>query len=141
MIDRSAGMPLAAARSLLVDKEGTIPEGHSDANRITVRTRTDDQGRAVVEIADTGQGMSSDVQARVFDPFFTTKDVGEGTGLGLAICHGIVTGLGGQIAIDSAVGQGTVVRVVLPAHREPVVPGAVEPPGEPVPPARDGAAG
>jgi CheY-like chemotaxis protein len=51
----------------------------------------------------------------VFDPFFTTKGVGEGTGLGLSICHGIVSGLGGQISIDSAPGRGTVVRVVLPA--------------------------
>jgi CheY-like chemotaxis protein/two-component sensor histidine kinase len=102
--------------NLLVNASHAIPEGHSDENRITVRTRTDDQGRAVVEVADTGQGMPPEVQARVFDPFFTTKNVGEGTGLGLSICHGIITGLGGQISVESAPGRGTVVRVVLPAH-------------------------
>jgi PAS domain S-box-containing protein len=101
--------------NLLVNAAHAIPEGRSDEHRITVRTRTDDQGRAVVEIADTGVGMTPEVQARVFDPFFTTKDVGGGTGLGLSICHGIVTGLGGQIAIDSAPARGTTVRVVLPA--------------------------
>jgi PAS domain S-box-containing protein len=110
--------------NLLVNAAHAIPEGHSDDNRITVRTRRDDQGRAVVEIEDTGAGMPPEVQARVFDPFFTTKGVGVGTGLGLSICHGIISGLGGQIAIESAPVRGTVVRVVLPAAIgviEPVV--------------------
>jgi PAS domain S-box-containing protein len=100
--------------NLLVNAAHAIPEGHSDDNRITVRTRTDVQGRAVIEVEDTGEGMPPEVQARVFDPFFTTKDVGVGTGLGLSICHGIVSGLGGQIAIESAPDHGTVVRVILP---------------------------
>jgi PAS domain S-box-containing protein len=108
--------------NLLVNAAHAIPEGHTDANRITVRTRTDDRGRAVVEIEDTGRGMAADVQARAFDPFFTTKDVGEGTGLGLSICHGIVTGLGGQLSLESAPGKGTVVRVVLPGHVEAPAP-------------------
>jgi len=107
--------------NLLINAAHAIPEGHTDANRITVRTRTDDRGRAVVEIADSGRGMAPDVVARIFDPFFTTKEVGEGTGLGLSICHGIVTGLGGQISADSAPGAGTVMRVVLPPHRAAVV--------------------
>jgi PAS domain S-box-containing protein len=120
--------------NLLVNAAHAIPEGRSDANRITVRTRTDAQGRAVIEVEDTGKGISPELQARVFDPFFTTKDVGEGTGLGLSICHGIVSGLGGQISIESpsaggaragggagpAGGPGTVVRVVLPPAVQPV---------------------
>jgi CheY-like chemotaxis protein len=100
--------------NLLVNAAHAIPEGRSDDNRITVRTRTDEAGRAVIEVADTGQGMPPEVLARVFDPFFTTKDVGEGTGLGLSICHGIISGLGGQISIDSTPGVGTVFRIVLP---------------------------
>jgi PAS domain S-box-containing protein len=108
--------------NLLVNAAHAIPEGHSDDNRITVRTRTDDRGRAVVEVADTGKGMAPEVQARVFDPFFTTKDIGEGTGLGLSICHGIISGLGGQISMDSTAGHGTVVRVVLPPWVEDKLP-------------------
>ncbi|HET7503656.1 MAG TPA: two-component regulator propeller domain-containing protein [Kofleriaceae bacterium] len=104
--------------NLLINAAHAIPEGKTDANRITVRTRTDDQGRAVIEIQDTGQGMAPEVQARAFDPFFTTKEVGEGTGLGLSICHGIISGLGGQIAIESARGRGSLVRVILPPARE-----------------------
>ena len=108
--------------NLLVNAAHAIPQGRSDKNRITVRTRRDDEGRAVIEIEDTGKGMTPEVQARVFDPFFTTKGVGEGTGLGLSICHGIVIGLGGQISIESAPGRGTVVRVVLPASTEEAAP-------------------
>jgi len=63
----------------------------------------------------------------MFDPFFTTKGIGEGTGLGLSICHGIISGLGGQISIENLSvtpgGQsGTVVRVVLPAAVPPASP-------------------
>ncbi|HET7501259.1 MAG TPA: ATP-binding protein, partial [Kofleriaceae bacterium] len=102
--------------NLLVNAAHAIPEGRFDRNRITVRTRTDEQGLAVVEIEDTGKGIAPELVSRVFDPFFTTKDVGEGTGLGLSICHGIVSGLGGQISIDSVPGRGTTFRVVLPPH-------------------------
>jgi PAS domain S-box-containing protein len=107
--------------NLMINAAHAIPEGRSAHNRITVRTLTDPQGRAVVEIEDTGKGIAPEVQSRVFDPFFTTKDVGEGTGLGLSICHGIISGLGGQITIESAPERGTVVRVVLPAAPEAVV--------------------
>src|SRR4029077_1917362 len=104
--------------NLLVNAAHAIPAGRSDDNRITVRTHTDEHGRAVVEIEDTGQGMPPEIQARVFDPFYTTKEVGEGTGLGLSICHGIISGLGGQISIDSTPGRGTTMRVVLLAARD-----------------------
>jgi PAS domain S-box-containing protein len=116
--------------NLLINAAHAIPEGRSDANRITVRTRTDDHGRAVVEVEDTGRGIAAELQSRVFDPFFTTKDIGEGTGLGLSICHGIISGLGGQISIESAPERGTLVRVVLPpqlgaaAPAPPAVPDA-----------------
>jgi len=116
--------------NLIVNAAHAIPEGRSDDNRITVRTFGDAQGLAVVEVEDTGGGMSQAVQARVFDPFFTTKEVGRGTGLGLSICHGIVNALGGRIAIESSEGRGTLVRVVLPpaAVAEVAAPPPVESP-------------
>jgi PAS domain S-box-containing protein len=121
--------------NLIMNAVHAIPPGRRDANCITVRTRADDDGGAVIEVQDTGGGIPPDVLARVFDPFFTTKDVGAGTGLGLSICHGIVIGLGGQIAIESTVGVGTTVRVSLPPGVADVVPS----PG-PVQPAAVGAA-
>ncbi len=69
---------------------------------------------ARLSVRDTGTGMPPDVQARVFEPFFTTKSAGRGTGLGLAIVHGIVAQHQGSIEIDSVVGRGTAVAVVLP---------------------------
>ncbi len=80
-----------------------------------------------VTITDNGRGIPADAVDRLFDPFFTTKPVGEGTGLGLAICAGIVRGAGGRIEVDSEAGEGTTMRVFLPAAKE----AAVERPAEP----------
>ncbi|HEV3162569.1 MAG TPA: PAS domain S-box protein [Isosphaeraceae bacterium] len=68
----------------------------------------------IIEIADNGPGIEPDQMTRLFDPFFTTKPVGEGTGLGLAISHGIVSGHGGRIDVESRPGAGACFRVLLP---------------------------
>ena len=67
-------------------------------------------------IADSGHGIPDENLRRIFDPFFTTREVGEGTGLGLSICYGIVRDHGGQITVESRVGQGTTFKVLLPAR-------------------------
>ncbi len=82
-------------------------------NRITIRL-SEVGGFQVFEIEDNGVGIEPDALARIFDPFYTTKPVGEGTGLGLAISHGIITGHGGSIQVESRAGQGTTFRVLLP---------------------------
>lgn len=66
-------------------------------------------------VTDNGPGIDAVTQARIFDPFFTTKDAGKGTGLGLSVVHGIVLGIGGHIAVDSAVGRGARFTIHLPA--------------------------
>jgi two-component system cell cycle sensor histidine kinase/response regulator CckA len=70
----------------------------------------------LIEIEDSGCGISMDIIDRIFEPFFSTKAVGSGTGLGLSTVYGIVKQTGGFIFVDSAVSKGTNFRIFLPRH-------------------------
>jgi two-component system cell cycle sensor histidine kinase/response regulator CckA len=77
--------------------------------------RSDESRRyVVIDVADTGVGMSAEVAARLFEPFFTTKEQGKGTGLGLATAYSLVHEAGGWMDIETAEGHGTTFRVHLP---------------------------
>ena len=85
-----------------------------------------------ISIADTGHGMSPEVQARAFEPFFTTKDISKGSGLGLPQVYGFAQQSAGRVAIASEVGTGTTVTLLLPRSlRDPVATKAVEAADEP----------
>jgi two-component system, NtrC family, sensor histidine kinase HydH len=79
------------------------------------------EGHAVVEVTDTGEGISSEARGMIFQPFFTTKPTG--TGLGLVIVKKIMDLHGGQIEIDSRPGCGTSVRLMIPAAAPKASPG------------------
>jgi PAS domain S-box-containing protein len=72
-----------------------------------------------ITVADTGIGIAKDVIAKIFDPFFTTKPMGKGTGLGLSQVHGFVHQAGGTVKVESELGKGTCITMLLPrANRE-----------------------
>jgi signal transduction histidine kinase len=77
-----------------------------------------DKGDVVIQITDTGTGMTEEVKKRVFEPFFTTKKVGAGTGLGLFIAYGIIKDHNGTISVDSTFGKGTTFTIRLPVKKE-----------------------
>jgi histidine kinase len=99
------------ARDAVVQKrqQGEAP----GRQEIKIRTYQAD-GRVIVEVVDTGMGMSTAVQEHIFEPFYTTKETGKGTGLGLSIIYGIVKDYGGEIQVDSREGAGTTFRLSFP---------------------------
>ncbi|MGE0260578.1 MAG: ATP-binding protein [Alphaproteobacteria bacterium] len=110
-----------AILNLALNARDAMPEG----GRLTIATASDaeaaDDGSAangafaMIELSDTGSGISPEIRERVFEPFFTTKQQGRGTGLGLAQVAGFAKEAGGFCRLDSEVGAGTTVRLYLPA--------------------------
>lgn len=116
--------------NLLVNAAHAIERGTPDDNEIRIGIRATSGDRVVVEISDTGTGISKANLERIFDPFFTTKPTGLGTGLGLAICKGIIAELDGDISVESEPGVGSTFRVTLPVVSDPAL---VDARPEPVP--------
>ncbi|MFQ5780689.1 MAG: sensor histidine kinase, partial [Nitrospiria bacterium] len=105
------------APSGLAGGGGTVAPPMMNKGKVWVRTYLQD-GHIVVEVEDTGNGISSEHLNKIFDPFFTTKPVGKGSGLGLSISYGIIKKHGGRIEVESKVGKGTKIQVLLP-YQEP----------------------
>jgi signal transduction histidine kinase/ActR/RegA family two-component response regulator len=112
----NAGHAMAAGKGILTIEiaEQTIPDDVFDNERQPLLP-----GRYVlIEVGDTGQGMTPDVRARIFDPYFTTKKPGHGTGMGLAVTHGIVKSHNGTITVESEPGEGSRFTICLPTIKE-----------------------
>jgi len=87
--------------------------------KITIAANKDENAQEVIiEINDTGQGISERNQAKIFDPFFTTKEEGQGTGLGLSVVYGIIQKHHGTITVQSSPGKGTSFFIHLPLRPE-----------------------
>lgn len=110
----SANQIKQACVALLVNASEAVAEN----GEISIRTRNTDGTTVRIEITDNGSGIAPEDVPHIFEPFFTTKQDASGIGLGLSIVHGIVQNHKGRIEVDSAVGRGTTISMILPLKTE-----------------------
>ena len=109
MVLGDVGQLQQAVVALATNAIDAMPDGGTLTFRATCA-----EARVLVQVRDTGIGISPENLTKIFDPFFTTKDVGRGTGLGLAVCYGILSDHGGRLDVGSSIGVGTTFTITLP---------------------------
>jgi CheY-like chemotaxis protein len=115
--------------NLVVNAKDAMPNGGKLCLRTSSITLDDSHGTentfikrgsyVMISVADSGEGMDRETQARIFEPFFTTKEQGKGTGLGLSTVYGIIKQSGGYVFVDSELGRGTTFTIYFPRVDEP----------------------
>lgn len=112
LVEADEGQMQQAVVALATNALDAMPDGGNLTFRAFAEKR-----RVIIEVRDTGIGISAEDLPKIFEPFFTTKETGKGTGLGLAVCYGIVTEHGGKLAVRSNPGIGTVFTIFLPVYQ------------------------
>lgn len=111
-VNGDADLLLQVTLQLVLNAEQSIRECREKGE---IRLKCDVwNSRARMSVKDNGCGMPSEMRDHIFDPFFTTRPMWQGTGLGLSICHSIIEQHGGEVGVESEVGRGTTIRVLLP---------------------------
>jgi len=102
--------------NLLNNAEDSVAEVREDG-RIAITTESKDS-KVMIHISDNGHGISEDILAHIFEPFVTTKSVVKGVGLGLSISYGIIKAHGGDIEVESTIGNGSTFSIILPVNEK-----------------------
>jgi two-component system cell cycle sensor histidine kinase/response regulator CckA len=125
-VNAQDAMPEGGQLSIATMSKAVLPQ---EKNQLDENT----ESFAVLEVRDTGHGMTPEVQARIFEPFFTTKQLGRGTGLGLSTVLGIAERGGGHVEVKTEPNRGATFQVYLPRFKgasvAPFVPHSASPPG------------
>ncbi|MDP2992912.1 MAG: ATP-binding protein, partial [Deltaproteobacteria bacterium] len=100
--------------NLIKNAVEAMPGGGEIRLATRLREKKDGRNLVAVEVADTGAGIPEDVKKHIFEPFYSSKGLSN-SGLGLSVSYGIIKALGGDIAVESAVGKGTTLTIFLPA--------------------------
>ena len=108
-VEADAGQIQQAVIALSTNAIDAMPDGGT----LTFNAFSDSR-RLIIEVSDTGHGITPENLPKIFEPFFTTKEVGRGTGLGLAVCYGIITDHDGRLNVRSNIGKGTTFSIFLP---------------------------
>ena len=112
----NASLAMADGGRIVISCRNVVGEAHPHSAASQSESFSAAGGYVEITVEDTGEGIPPEIMDRIFDPYFSTRE--DGSGLGLSIAHSIVYSHGGSIAVDSAVGRGTRVRVRLPASTE-----------------------
>ena len=100
-----------------VDEKKSFRQAQGDSYEPTVSVSTKKiNGKVEIKVADNGNGIPQKVLDKIFQPFFTTKPTGQGTGLGLSLSYDVIKVHGGEIRVETKVGEGTAFIIILPAN-------------------------
>jgi signal transduction histidine kinase len=114
----------AAILNIAVNARDAMPEGGALTLHTGEAPPLDGRPAIFIAVSDNGTGIDEEVLGRIFEPFFTTKSVGKGTGLGLSQVYGFVTQTGGDVKVESVLGEGTTVTLILPCSERGEAPAA-----------------
>jgi len=106
--------------NLVINARDAMPSGGTitiSAHNRRLQGETISGDFVAISVSDTGLGIAPDILSKIFDPFFTTKPVGKGTGLGLSQVHGFAHQAGGTVVVESELGKGTTVTILLPRQQ------------------------
>ncbi len=123
-VEVDASQMEVAVLNIAINARDAMPDGGT----ITIEARNEPSGRpdgvgdmVRLAIRDTGVGVAPDMISRLFEPFFTTKAVGKGTGLGLSQVYGFARASGGEVGVDSLLGEGTTIWLRIPRSTKALV--------------------